>query len=142
MCRRIVSSLPLSIAAGCLLTTLCILLCGCGEKPGGRPKEGWADEQIIAHGVVGNLDPDNAEGFASVFVEGKASEAERERFVGYGFRAEPGDVVLDDSGTSATVAVQFLDSGGNSVGEKVEWKVVKTDNGWKLESAPLPDAVK
>ena len=143
MCRRVVSSWPLSIAAGCLLTALCVSLCGCGEELGGKPKAGWNDEQIIAQGVVGSLNPSSAEEFALLFVEGKAPESERERFLKYSsFHAEPGDVVLDDSGTSATVTVQLRDSGRKPVGDKVEWKVVKKDGDWKLESAPLPAAAK
>ena len=142
MCRRVVSSLPLSIAAGCLLTALCVLLCGCGEKLGGKPEVGWTDEQIIAQGLLMNVNPHSAEDFAVLFVEGKAPESERERFLKYSFHAEPGDVKIDGSGTSATVTVQFQDSSGNPVGEKVEWKAVKKGDHWKLESAPLPAAAK
>ena len=142
MCRRIVSDLPRPIGAWCLLAALCVSLCGCGGERGGKPKKGWATEKIIAQGLLSNIDPETAENFAGFFVEGKAPESQRERYKKYTYHAEPGDVVLDGSGNSATLTVQFQDFDGNPVGEPVQWEVVKKDNDWKLKSAPLPAAAK
>ncbi|NQU25679.1 MAG: hypothetical protein HQ567_30700 [Candidatus Nealsonbacteria bacterium] len=142
MCRRFGSSLPLLIVASCALAPLLVSLCGCGgsNTEGGKPGTGYTEERKITEGLLTALsDPETS---VYVFVKGKASQAELETLAKYKYHAEPDDVALDASGKSATITVQTQDSGGNSVGETVQWKAVKQGNEWMLESAPLPAAAK
>lgn len=116
-----------------LLALLVLTGCGTAERKTELPAEADAISRLLEEWNEARL---NLKEATPLFLEGKAPTPQA--FTAYGKFSYAIQGVPTVSGTSATIPISIIDDNEGMEVARKDWTFVKTESGWKIDSAPLP----